>query len=162
MHKFILILLIGSALLWMSANNQGSFDWKGGETSVYEVLQQLGDPEALPKPRQIDKKVSIAAGKGIVLFGSTKGKTGKPQSKHFVCTSCHNVVREDPDLSKTDPQARLEFARDQGIPFLPGTSLYGAVNRTSFYNGDYEKKYGDLVKPARNNIREAIQICADE
>ena len=40
--------------------------------------------------------------------------------------------------------------------------MYGAVNRTSYYNGDYEKKYGDLVHPARNNIRNAIQLCATE
>ena len=84
------------------------------------------------------------------------------QSKHFVCTSCHNIQKEDPDLSIADPQARLEYARDMELPYLPGTTLYGAVNRTSFYNGDYEKKYGDLVKPARNNLREAIQLCAVE
>ena len=41
------------------------------------------------------------------------------------------------------------------IPFLQGTALYGAVNRTSFYNGDYEKKYGSLVSKARNDLREA-------
>ena len=40
--------------------------------------------------------------------------------------------------------------------------MYGAVNRTSFYNGDYEKKYGELVEPTRNNLREAIQLCAIE
>ncbi|MEO1628234.1 MAG: cytochrome c [Bacteroidota bacterium] len=89
------------------------------------------------------------------------GKTSK-QSKHFVCTSCHNVVREDPDLSKSDPQARLEYARDNDLPFLQATTLYGAVNRVSFYNGDYEKKYGKLVEPARNDLREAIQLCAIE
>jgi len=36
------------------------------------------------------------------------------------------------------------------------------VNRESFYNDDYYKKYGDLVLPARNDIREAIQLCAVE
>jgi len=40
--------------------------------------------------------------------------------------------------------------------------MYGAVNRTSFYNGDYYKKYGGLVDKARNDIREAIQLCAVE
>ena len=48
------------------------------------------------------------------------------------------------------------------MPFLQGSPLYGIVNRTHFYNGDYYKKYGDLVKPAQNDIREAIQLCAIE
>ena len=48
------------------------------------------------------------------------------------------------------------------MPFLQGSPLYGIVNRRSFYNGDYDKKYGDLVKPTRHNLREAIQLCAIE
>ena len=162
MNKFLLLLLFGGAVLWMSVVVIPAFNWEGTNTSVYDVLQQLGDETKLPKPKQVDKKVSIAAGQGIVLYGNAKGKKGSPQSKHFVCTSCHNIQKEDPDLSVADPQARLEYARDNELPFLPGTTLYGAVNRTSFYNGDYEKKYGSLVTPARNNIREAIQLCAVE
>jgi mono/diheme cytochrome c family protein len=61
-----------------------------------------------------------------------------------------------------DPQARLLYAKEKGLPYLQGTALYGAVNRTNFYNGDYDKKYGDLVTKARNNLREAIQLCAIE
>ena len=119
-------------------------------------------------PNKVDPAingVSPERGKELVLYGKTSkpngGKT-KKQSKHFVCTSCHNIQREDPDLTVSDPQARLEYVQKNGMPFLQGTTLYGAVNRTSFYNGDYEKKYGDLVKPARNSIREAIQLCAVE
>lgn len=134
-------------------------------TGVSKTLQLLGDETPLPTPDYGLDGVSIEAGKGLVLFGKglkPKGGKTKQQSKHFVCTSCHNVVKEDPDLSVSDPQARLVYAEKNGLPFLPGTTLYGAVNRTSFYNGDYEIKYGDLVKPARNNLREAIQLCAVE
>jgi hypothetical protein len=135
------------------------------ETSVEDVLVELG---ARPMPHVADVTipgVSVEIGAQIVLSGITSyidGKKTSKQSKHFVCTSCHNVQREDPDLAQADPQARLEYGAEHGIPFLPGTTLYGAVNRSTFYNGDYEKKYGDLVKPARNDLREAIQLCAIE
>jgi len=135
-------------------------------TSVSEVLKKLGDK---PVPHQANfsiNGVSAEAGADLVLRGIAKDPKGggetKKQSKHFVCTSCHNMEREDPDLSVVDPQARLTFVEEKGLPFLQGTTLYGAVNRTSFYNGDYEKKYGALVEPARDNLREAIQLCAVE
>ena len=133
-------------------------------SSVARVLENLG--EAVPnKINPAINGVSAERGKELVLYGVTSkpngGKT-KKQSKHFVCTSCHNIQREDPNLAISDPQARLEYVQKNGMPFLQGTTLYGAVNRTTFYNGDYEKKYGDLVKLARNSIREAIQLCAVE
>jgi mono/diheme cytochrome c family protein len=130
-----------------------------------ELLVSLGDE---PLPHQADfsiEGVSVERGAALFVTGIADkpkgGKTSK-QSLNFVCTSCHNIQREDPDLSVSDPQARLEYVKEQGLPFLQGTALYGAVNRTSFYNGYYEEKYGDLVKPARNDIREAIQLCAIE
>ena len=135
-------------------------------TAVADVLKKLGDKPVPHQPNFSINGVSAKAGEDLVLRGITKnplnGDEVKKQSKQFVCTSCHNMVREDPDLSKVDPQARLQYAADNGLPYLQATALYGAVNRTSFYNGDYQKKYGDLVKPARNNLREAIQLCAIE
>ncbi|MCB0641854.1 MAG: c-type cytochrome [Phaeodactylibacter sp.] len=135
------------------------------DQSVYDILQRLGAP---PANHLVDNTVEGASGehgRELVHVGITAkpsgGKTSK-QSAHFVCTSCHNMERETADLSKADPQARLEYVKANNLPFLQGSALYGAVNRSSFYNGDYEKKYGDLVVPARNNLREAIQLCAIE
>ena len=136
-----------------------------GNTSVWDVLSRLGET---PPNHLLDKSikgVSAERGADIVFKGVTHAASGskiKKQSKHFVCTSCHNTVQEDPDLSQPTPQDRLEYAKKKNIPYLQGTTLYGAVNRTSFYNGDYKKKYGDLVEPARKNLREAIQLCAVE
>ncbi len=135
------------------------------EMPVAEVLKKLGDKSITHQPNMGLKGVSAENGKKLFLEGISKspnGKKSRKQSKHFVCTSCHNIVQEDPNLSVSDPQARLEYAKEKGIPFLQGTTMYGAVNRTSFYNGDYYKKYGDLVNKARNDIREAIQLCAVE
>lgn len=135
------------------------------DSSVNSVLESLGENLDHKKPKLELKNVSAEIGEDLVKHGFSKRKglkKSKRQSKHFVCTSCHNVDREDPDLSISDPQARLEYTASKGMPFLQGTTLYGAVNRDSFYNGYYVKKYEDLVKPAQDNIREAIQLCATE
>ena len=158
-----LLVIIISILSFYSANIPPFT--ASAEKPVSEVLAALGDEPVDHQPDLTMPGVSAEKGKELALYGITAkpggGKTGK-QSKHFVCTSCHNMVKEDPDLSVSDPQARLMYAQENGIPFLQGTALYGAVNRTAFYNDDYEKKYGELVKPARNNLREAIQLCAIE
>ncbi|MEM8528053.1 MAG: cytochrome c [Bacteroidota bacterium] len=145
-----------SATLSMSVNEK---------TSVAEILEELGD-EALPhKPNLTLPNVSAEEGRYLVLTGfaqTQNGRSTSKQSAHFVCTSCHNIQRDEPDLSIVDPEAKLDFVEERGLPFLQGTALYGAINRTSFYNEDYYKKYGELVTPARDNIREAIQLCAVE
>ena len=111
--------------------------------------------------QELDKK-KIAQGKDLILKGYTKvdGKKSKVISKHYVCTNCHNIVQEDPNLQNTTPEARLKYANEKGIPFLQGTTLYGTVNRSHWYNGDYALKYGDLVKPAKDTLVNAIQLCA--
>lgn len=136
----------------------------GPGDSVVRLLQMLG--EALPdhQPDLTIDGVSAGRGKDIVINGMSDdyGKRSRRQSKHFTCISCHNIEREDPDLANPTPEARLAYVSEHNLPFLPGSPLYGIVNRRSFYNGDYEKKYGDLVKPTRNDLREAIQLCAIE
>ena len=135
------------------------------DSTVWEVLKSFGEEVPNHMPDERITNASAERGEEIVKEGITaKPKHGKTniQSKHFVCTSCHNVVKEDPYLADTNPEDRLQYASLKGIPFLQGTTLYGAVNRSSFYNGDYEKKYGALVEPTRNNLREAIQLCAVE
>ena len=133
--------------------------------SVADVLEKFGQATPAKKPDYSIEGVSARVGEDIVKKGFSKledQKGSKRQSKHFICTSCHNTVREDPNLIYDDPQARLIYTNQNDLPFLQATTLYGAVNRETYYNGDYEKKYGDLVKPARNDIREAIQLCATE
>lgn len=134
------------------------------ERTVNSVLAELGEHNRDKQPDFTMSGVSAEKGRELVIDGITtsNGKKTKKQSKHFKCISCHNIVKEDIDLSDPNPQSRLEFTNELGIPFLQGTTLYGAVNRSTYYNDDYAKKYGDLVKPARNDIREAIQLCAVE
>ena len=135
------------------------------QTSLIDIQELLGMDFSQKKVRSDVKGVSAIVGEDIVKKGTSKRdgqKKSKRQSKHFVCTSCHNIVPEDPNQAFFTPEARLIYTAEKGIPFLQATTLYGAVNRESYYNGDYEKKYGDLVDAARNDIRGAIQLCATE
>ena len=135
------------------------------QMTVIDILEKKGLDYSSKRPDFNIKGVSAEVGESIFHDGfSSKPNGGKSskQSKHFVCTSCHNVEREDPDLTSFDPQARLIYTNEKGLPFLQGTTMYGAVNRATYYNGDYYKKYGDLVDAARNDIRNAIQLCATE
>ncbi len=130
-----------------------------------DLLRQLGEAAPIHQARTDLPGVSVERGRELATKGYTtkpSGKRSKRISRFFVCTACHNLEREDPDLSRSDPQARLEYTAARQMPFLQGTTFYGLVNRSSFYNGDYEKKYGDLVKLARHNLRAAIQLCAVE
>jgi mono/diheme cytochrome c family protein len=164
MYKLLLTTIITTSI-FLTLRQTTVPNTLSPEDEVAEILLQLGEEPVAHYPDTTLKGVSVEAGRGIMLTGfapAPGGGTTNKQSKHYVCTACHNIEREDPDLSVSDPQARLEYAKRNGLPFLQGTALYGAVNRTSFYNGDYEQKYGDLVKPARNDLREAIQLCATE
>jgi mono/diheme cytochrome c family protein len=157
--------LIAILILFSSLSYKEVPEAINGNTSVWEVLMNFGEPAPNHIPNETIQGATAERGEQIVKGGITsKPKGGKinTQSNHFVCTSCHNVEKETSDLLDTSPEARLKFASKKGMPFLQGTTLFGAVNRSSFYNDDYEKKYGELVKPTRHNLREAIQLCAIE
>lgn len=158
----VLIVLIGLLSFNYTKDDRSLVD---DDQRLYKTLAQIGYKSVDHLPDLTMEGVSAKVGEDLVKYGFSErdGFTKvKRQSKHFVCTSCHNTEREDPDLSLSNPEARLEYVTKKGMPFLPATTLYGAVNRKEFYNGDYEKKYGDLVKPARHDIREAIKLCAIE
>ena len=162
MIKYLIVVVVCSiSVLFPAKNSQLVEDYP----MLTDLEMALGKDFADKKPNLSIKGVSAEAGESLVKSGfatNTSGKKTKQQSKHFVCTSCHNVEREDPDLSVNDAQARLIYTNERGLPYLQGTALYGAVNRNTYYNGDYYKKYGDLVYKAKNNVREAIQLCAQE
>lgn len=163
MMKLATIVIFIAALFLGSATDISDQNYQE-EATVIEILEKNGVDYSDKKPNFNIKGVSAEIGKQIFHkgFASHDGMKAKQQSKHFVCTSCHNYQQEDPDLTINDPQARLEYTADRDMPFLQGTTMYGAVNRKTYYNGDYFKKYGELVYDARNDIRNAIQLCATE
>ena len=160
--KYSLVVLLAIGTLIFSSHKMVKMPYSDMD-GVNKVLQSLGDSGVNHFPKKDINGVSAEVGKDLVLSGISKkpnGKKSKRQSKHFVCTSCHNIVQEDPNFTSIDPQARLLYTNENGLPFLQGTTLYGLVNRTQYYNGDYDKKYGEDVYEARNNIRNAIELCA--
>ena len=167
MRKICVLVFSAAVIIGLSAlqldDSTSSIDWDGS-MAVDDVLRKLGEGHSPFKAQENLSGVSIERGKALVYEGyyHEKGKFSKLQSKHFACIACHNTVKEDPDLSISNPETRLDYAIKNNLPFLQGTTLYGAVNRSHFYNGDYFKKYGDLVIPTKNNLREAIQLCAIE
>lgn len=150
-----------AAGLWTATALPDKPQWDA-DTPLYQVLRYLGEKQAeheLPlRPAWVQK------GYEIVHFGRTtdfEGHRTSYVSKYYVCTTCHNVEREDPDLRVSDPEARLSYVKEKGIPFLQGTTFRGIVNRESWYNDDYIKKYGpEIIGNAQHSLRSAIQLCA--
>jgi mono/diheme cytochrome c family protein len=112
------------------------------------------------------KASEISTGKDLFTKGqaiSPTGELGEKISQVFTCTHCHNSVIEDPDLAINDPEARLSMAKKNMMPFLQGTTMYGSVNRSTWFNDDYIKKYGEIIiKPARKNFINAVKLCSKE
>ena len=157
----IFFMLVGTFMVFEHSKDLRV--WTPGN-SVQEVLHELGEP--LPKHFIGPTQEEVKKGEELVNFGRTIGPNGKLTkyiSKYYVCTTCHNLEREDPDLRESNPETRLPYVKRKGLPFLQGTTFKGIVNRESWYNDDYVKKYGDeKIEIAHKDLRESIQLCAVE
>ena len=158
------LLLVSVCYLMISSFKSVKRTEINQEVLLTKILKELGDPIPEHILSELDTSL-VRMGRDIVFEGRTidkQGKRSKRQSKFFVCTSCHNTVQEDPDLTESNPVTRLDYASNKSIPFLQGSTFFGIVNRETWYNDDYLKKYGELVKPARDTLVNAIQLCAIE
>lgn len=156
-----LVILIGYAFVGESKS------WKLRETTITKsnlatVLRSLGDEPLIHKMESYDSKLA-EVGEQLIKTGKAnyKDKKGKRISSYFQCIDCHSLEKETNSLTELDPQKRLDFSIANNKPFYPASTLYGLYNRTSFYNDDYYKKYGDLVIDAKDSIENAIQLCAE-
>jgi mono/diheme cytochrome c family protein len=137
------------------------------DDSLSDIYKKLGKIDINTVNTSIEG-VSAEKGRDLVLTGSSAKENGKgrtsTQSPYFLCTACHNTEKEFDNLSKISSQNRLDYAEKNDLPFLQGTSFYGLVNRISFYNDDYQKKYGHIpiIKASNKDIRQAIQLCATQ
>lgn len=157
-----IILTTTVVLTAMTLQQPPAYD---ADTPVASVLIALGDEPPEHYIGNVDmEKVSI--GKDIVITGAAfipDGTTSKRVSEFYTCVDCHNVRPETEFADNNDPDSRLAYAQEFNLPYLPGSTFYGIVNRTSWFNGDHEKKYGEeLVKPARHDLKGAIQLCSKE
>lgn len=129
--------------------------------TVSEALIQFGEEKPIHHIEKLDAD-SARMGEEIVKFGNLLDGSNKRVSKYFVCTDCHNVQIETADPSNDSPEAMLEYGMKNDVPFLPASTFYGMYNKEHWYNDDYFKKYGDLVKPTRDSLYNAIQLCATQ
>lgn len=157
-----------------------SFKWSGneGETSAYNQsswwqIKEIDDftvsdvLDVLKEPRPLHylpfvHTDSAKMGEELVKFGKLSDGSNSRISKYFVCTDCHNVQLETDDPSDESPERVLKFSKENKIPFLPASTFYGMFNKEHWYNGDYAKKYGELVAPTRDTLFNAIQLCATQ
>lgn len=162
MKKTEQITIMGMALLSCLLCTSQTTNEPGSAQPVYQVMKSLGAPALGHELEYTEKQVAI--GEALVRRGEVlvDGKRSKAISKYFVCTNCHNLEQEDPDIRVSDPDTRLPYTIRKGIPFLQGSTFWGITNRESWYNDDYYLKYGDNVKAANGDLREAIQLCAIE
>lgn len=91
---------------------------------------------------------------GFVDNPPTGPTPSKPISKFFKCAQCHNYQREDPVLTRQDPEARFRWIEQTGqkIRLIQGATVWGMVNRTTFFP-DYFAIYHNLCVPKVNQDR---------
>ena len=170
--QFVLFLILTIVVV--------SFKWSGneGETTSYnqslwwddkeiqdysvsDVLDLLDEPKPIHYLSSIDAD-SAKMGEELVKFGKLSDGSNSRISKYFVCTDCHNLQLETDDPSDESPERVLTYSKKNNVPFLPASTFYGMFNKEHWYNGDYSKKYGDLVEPTRDTLFNAIQLCATQ
>ena len=112
-------------------------------TTVSSILIALGDEKPEHYIGTIDME-KAGIGKDIVQTGGVweNGEVSNRVSEHFACIDCHNVLPESKFAHDNDPDSRLAYSMEFNQPYLPGSTFYGITNRTSWFNGDHEKKYG--------------------
>jgi len=130
--------------------------------SVTEVEHALGAPLPNHYMKNYDEELA-KIGEQLITEGKANynGEKGKVISPYFNCTDCHNLVKETEDITNLNPQDRLDYAVGNDLPYTAGSTFFGIYNRSKYYNGDYDKKYGDLVIDARDTLENAIQLCAE-
>ncbi|WP_258104152.1 c-type cytochrome [Marinoscillum sp. MHG1-6] len=156
-YRIFIAISVGAAFL---ATTNPEYKSAKPQT-IWKLLHELGEnyPDHYVEPDD----QWIAQGEDLIKHGRTVLEDGSKSayiSKYYTCTSCHNLVREDPDLTVVDQEARLNYAIEKNIPYLQGSTFWGIVNRETWYNDDYVLKYGDLVRKAENSLPESIQLCA--
>lgn len=136
------------------------------ETKLTEILSVFG----IENPNRLNDEVphDISKGKQLISLGVAidfNGKTTQHTShkQKLTCVTCHALEKEAEFVGTSDPEKRLEYSKENNVPFLPGTTFYGIVNRTSFFNGDYQDKYDhklkDDLKKSQYDLRKAISTC---
>lgn len=130
---------------------------------VSDVLYRFGEPRPPWALQEPPSEEAIALGRSLIHTGlAPDAPKGTPrQSKYFTCTDCHNISREDPDLTQDNPATRLPYVAARGQALLQGETFWGMYNKTRWYNGYWMTHYGKIVTTAQHDLRAAVQVCAE-
>lgn len=161
MKKPLLLLFILSAFVLSISSMKHPTREITAETRVSQLLQDAGEEK--PAHHIEYDEEDVQRGYELIHEGRTTkpgGGRSKPISKFYSCRSCHNVAREDLNLTQINPDERLQYAIKHRLPYLQGSTFWGIVNRETWYNDDYVLKYGDLVRKAEHSLVESTQLCA--
>lgn len=166
MQLFLYISLIASisSVFYINKTSEKGSIKEVESFTVQEILLELGDNKPTHYIDHTDS-LKIEKGRQLVLNGFYQNKNGEKSkriSKYFVCTDCHNLVREHDNLSQVTAEDRLDYAMKHNLAYLPGSTFWGITNREHWYTKDYVKKYGDLVTNAKDTLGNSIQLCAKE
>lgn len=158
-------ILFMASILGLVSFSANRFDESriDNNSRLSEVLMLLGDVGNPYHIQSIDAS-KAKMGEDLVLKGFTlrDGKETSKISDYFVCTDCHNTVKEADLANDNDPESRLAYAMKNNIPYLPGSTFWGMSNRTSWFNDDHVKKYGAAVEEANKDYEKSIQLCSKE
>jgi hypothetical protein len=166
MYKIISTVSILLAIMLFSFQNEEReiskyADLEVDDLKLDELRLSLGAEKSSFYMENFDPEKS-KLGLELIRKGRSKSKLFKSKSisLYFVCTDCHNLVKEFDNPADQNPNNRLEYAQKNNLPFLPASTFCGIYNRSSFYNDDYIKKYGEVINNAKNSLPESIQVCA--
>lgn len=164
MIRRILLLFVSVALAWLLAScaSPPVPATVPNDPAIDSLLGGTGRQELAARIQQSGGTWEQYAAWGKELY--TTGFVEKPPvgsspspviSKAFTCNRCHNLAREDPVLTGQNPEARLNYIEQNGSNLIlaQGTTLWGAVNRVSFYNDWYAKYRGLCVPETTTNTQ---------
>ncbi|MES2588142.1 MAG: cytochrome c [Bacteroidota bacterium] len=166
MSKILLFIFFGATLSLVSLSYEMKNNFLLDEVNVEElpvelVLSNISGEVYKHAISKLDME-KAELGKQLITKGKAKSKShkGKLISKYYTCTDCHNLVKETEIPTDLNPHARLAYAQKNNLPFLPASTFWGIYNRTTFFNQDYVKRFGDKIKNAKDSLTNAIQVCA--
>ncbi|MFT7452934.1 MAG: hypothetical protein ACI9VN_003670, partial [Patescibacteria group bacterium] len=160
--SFSLLAVFGIGVLHDFQKETVQEEMDPNEFTMEEAIALLGGENVAHKMEAVDY-TKAELGRQLIFTGQTKRGVFKSKviSPYFKCIDCHNVKNEFMDARNNKPENRLEHAINQNLLFLPASTLWGIYNRKAFYNGDYTKKYGEVISEAKASLPEAIQVCAE-
>lgn len=173
-------VLVGLASLWTN----GSVQAQTGRERSPGIDALLGGNGRAEHERRL-REASIEGrsypwlaysewGRELFLTGQVRqpptGMQSEPLSYFYKCIDCHNNQREDLVLHQQDPEVRARMAESakpaphaRPLFLATGTTLWGAVNRESFYNDSYAVYHFLEVPGGREmdptSLEDATQVC---